>query len=163
MNGANNYTNTILLSIALEKRQPYCQKTAAPLHMVPSCTSHHKTMRKSLKFYNIHIGMAANVSIYSNRIDPSTDEWHSCFKQGPSYSFLHEGAMGKPGDERRKPRPWRGSGGNPLDKFGTICSNLQVNLRWDVCTHPQKEQTSLSFPKATMESIASCFWCETSL
>ena len=29
----------------------------------------------------------------------------SKFNQGPRYKFLHEGAMGKPGEEQSEPRP----------------------------------------------------------
>ena len=76
-------------------------------------------------------------------------------------------------------KTFKGSWSNALENFGNICSAdllkttlmfvpqyrliLQVNLRWDICAHPQKEQTSLIYPKTTLELIASFFWCETTM
>ena len=70
-------------------------------------------------------------------------------------------------------KTFKGSWSSALENFGTICSAdllkttlmfvpqyrliLQVNLRWDICAHPQKEQTSLIYPKTTLELIASIF------
>ena len=70
-------------------------------------------------------------------------------------------------------KTFKGSWSNALENFATICSAdllkttlmfvpqyrliLQVNLRWGICAHPQKEQTSLIYPKTTLELIASIF------
>ena len=37
--------------------------------------------------------------------------------QGPRYNFLLEGAKGIPDDDRSELKPWRRSGGTPLEKF----------------------------------------------
>ena len=68
----------------------------------------------------------------------------------------------------------KGSGDTPQEKIETMCFRfaynnanfcssinfLQVDLHWDVHILPTVKKPNL--PKATVELIASFFWCETS-
>ena len=80
-----------------------------------------------------HKDMGTNVIAYCN--------------QGPRYKFLHEGAIGKPGDEQSETKtlkgsellPWKNSRPLSADLVQTTLifvpqyrQTLQVNIHWDV-------------------------------